>query len=112
MSDSLPEGASHPIKQIKMLAKSEGLMARVFTLAPGEIIDWHQHSEVTDWYVCLQGLLRVETRSPDRYDLVQPGKMTNVPPSTPHHVSNLGDGDCEFLLLQGVGKFDFLPLDD
>ena len=98
------------VKNVEMVAKSDTLMARVYTLGPGEAIEWHRHSEVDDWYVGMAGLLRVETKSPDRYDLVQPGAMAHVSAGTAHHVSNLGDGDCRFLLLQGVGKYDFVPV--
>jgi quercetin dioxygenase-like cupin family protein len=38
--------------------------ARLYTLAPGEVIPWHYHTAVTDWYFCLVGILRVETRAP------------------------------------------------
>lgn len=100
-----------PVTNVEMLAKSDELIARIFTLGPGDVIDWHRHNEVTCWYVCLQGLLRVETRNPDRYDLVQPGSIASVALATSHHVSNLGDGYCRFLLLQGIGKYDLLPVD-
>jgi hypothetical protein len=34
-----------------------------------------------------------------------------VTPPTAHHVSNPGKNPCRFLLIQGVGKYDFVKAD-
>jgi hypothetical protein len=34
-----------------------------------------------------------------------------VTPPTVHHVSNPGKKPCRFLLIQGVGKYDFVKAD-
>jgi hypothetical protein len=33
-----------------------------------------------------------------------------VPPRRPHLVTNAGDVSATFLVLQGIGEYDFVPL--
>jgi hypothetical protein len=33
-----------------------------------------------------------------------------VPPKRPHLVTNAGDTSAVFLVLQGIGEYDFVPL--
>ena len=41
---------------------------------------------------------------------VDPGAMIKVDAKTAHRVMNSGPITCRFLLLQGVGRFDYLPV--
>jgi hypothetical protein len=42
-----PKG-NYSVKNIEVVAKGVDVQARIFTLAPGEAIPWHRHSESTD----------------------------------------------------------------
>jgi hypothetical protein len=46
--------------------ESDDAPARLYALAPGNVIPWHYRAAVTDLYFCLVGILRVETRAPPR----------------------------------------------
>ena len=106
-------GASYTVKNIEAVAEGSDLRARLYTLAPGEVIPWHYHSAVTDWYFCLAGRLRVETRAPRADERLDPGASYKIPAKTAHRISNGGDAeDCRFLLLQGVGVYDFNKIAD
>ena len=84
------------------------VQARLFTLVPAETIPWHYHSAATDWYFVLEGVLSIETRAPlDNRDL-RVGESYQITPKTAHLVSNRSDADTRFLLVQGVGPYDFL----
>lgn len=107
---SVPPPPAYRVANIEILAQTPALQARIFTLAVGESIPWHFHSEVADWYVCLEGSLQVETRAPRSCAVIGPGSMTKVEPKTAHLVTNVGDETCRFLLLQGVGAYDFHPV--
>jgi mannose-6-phosphate isomerase-like protein (cupin superfamily) len=97
----------YTVKNIEPIAMGSDVQARRFTLGAGEAIPWHFHSEVADWYVCLAGRLTVETRAPrDRVELA-PGGTYRIPPKRAHHISNRSGEDCEFMLIQGVGRNDF-----
>jgi quercetin dioxygenase-like cupin family protein len=104
------EGRQYRVKSIDPVAVGSDVQARLFTLAPGERIPWHFHSAVTDWYFVLEGVLLVETRAPrDRRTLTIGGSYT-IPPKTAHLVANQSQGDTRFLLVQGVGAYDFVAV--
>jgi len=50
----------------------------------------------------------VETRNPAARHEVGVGQMAIVMPPTAHRVLNSGTAPCRFLLIQGVGKYDFV----
>jgi quercetin dioxygenase-like cupin family protein len=100
--------ANYSIKNIEMIAKGVDVQARIFTLAPGEVIPWHRHSESTDHYFILRGTLTASTRNPDDERTFEIGGRHRITPGTPHLISNRGTTDCQFLLVQGVGRYDFI----
>jgi len=103
-----PAPAAYTVKQIETIAEGSDMRARLYTLAPADVIPWHWHSAVTDWYFCLAGTLRIETRAPRADERIMVGAHYAILPKTAHRISNGGDGeDCRFLLLQGVGTYDF-----
>ena len=102
---------NYSVKNIEMIAKGVDVQARIFTLAPGEAIPWHRHSESTDHYFVLRGTLTVNTRTPDEQHTFEMGGRHKITPGTAHLISNKGTTDFLFLLLQGVGKYDFIKTD-
>jgi quercetin dioxygenase-like cupin family protein len=104
------QSQGHAVKAIEPVAVGSDVQARLFTLAPGETIPWHFHSAVTDWYFVLEGMLSIETRAPaDRRELAVGGTY-NIAPKTAHLISNRSEADTRFLLVQGVGPYDFLKV--
>ena len=63
-----------------------------------------------DYYYGLEGMLVIETRAPAARHEVGAGQSATVAPPTVHHVSNPGMRPCRFLLIQGVGKYDFVKI--
>ncbi len=82
------------------------MWVRVLTLAEGECVPWHYHSEITDSFVCLEGPMVVETRAPRAEYVLEPGGRCEVPPKVAHTVRGLNDGPFKFLIIQGVGVYD------
>ena len=91
--------SQHPqpykVRRIHVVAKGADVLVREYTLDPGEFIPWHHHTGVADYYYALENEVGV-------------GQMATVTPPTAHHVSNPGTTPCRFLLIQGVGKYDFV----
>jgi quercetin dioxygenase-like cupin family protein len=100
----------YTVEKVETVAASPTLRAKRFTFAVGQEIPWHYHNEITDWFYCLEGTLRVETRAPREDYLMGPGGSCEVPPKTAHRVTNAGDGPCQYLILQGVGTYDYVPV--
>ena len=100
----------YQVKDIEPVLTSSEVRARLFTLAPGDVIPWHYHREATDHYFILQGELTISTRLPEQSQRVTAGVGRNyrIPPGRPHLIANRSAADCQFLLLQGIGAFDWV----
>jgi quercetin dioxygenase-like cupin family protein len=92
------------------VAEGADLRVVVLTLATGQCVPWHYHSTITDSFVCLEGPMVVETRAPHAVHQLQPGERCAVAPKTAHYVHGKDDGPCKFMLVQGVGIYDFMPV--
>jgi quercetin dioxygenase-like cupin family protein len=98
----------YKVRHIHVVAKSDDVLVREYTLDPGETIPWHRHTAVSDYYYGLQGTVAVETRAPAARHELGAGQAASVTPPTVHRVSNPGKAPCRFLLVQGVGAYDFI----
>ena len=105
------EMPNYQVKNIEPVVVSDEVQARVFTLAQGDVIPWHYHGESTDHYFVLQGALSIETRGPDHRRVLTVGERYRILPGTAHRISNELIADCQFLLIQGVGKYDWHKAD-
>ncbi len=100
---------AYKVKNIEPVIKTDDVQARIFTLAPGEFIPWHFHRDSADHYFVLEGVLSISTRAPDVVGRRIPvGGSYKIRPGTAHLIANGGTTDCRFLLLQGVGKYDWV----
>ena len=79
-----------------------------YVMAPGEAHTWHHHTEVTDHIYCLEGTLALEFRDPPRTERLAQGDGGLVSPGTVHRVANPGTGRGRYLLVQGIGKYDYV----
>jgi quercetin dioxygenase-like cupin family protein len=98
---------NYQVKNVEAIVVSDDVQARVFTLAHGDVIPWHYHSESTDHYF----VLTIETRGPDHRRVLTIGERYKILPGTAHWISNESAADCQFLLIQGVGKYDWQKAD-
>ncbi len=101
---------SYAIAGREIVAEGADLRVSVLTLDAGQCVPWHYHSEVNDNFVCLKGRVVVETRAPRAMHELAPGERCSVPPKTAHYVHGKADGRCQFLIVQGVGIYDFVPV--
>jgi quercetin dioxygenase-like cupin family protein len=94
----------------ELVAEGADLRVQVLSLAAGQCVPWHYHSEISDSFVCLEGPIVVETRAPRQVYRLLPGERCAVPPKTAHYVHGEADSPCKFLIVQGVGVYDFVPV--
>ena len=94
----------------ELVAEGADLRVQVLSLAAGQCVPWHYHSEISDSFVCLEGPMVVETRVPRHTYRLLPGERCAVPPKTAHYVHGEADGPCKFLIVQGVGVYDFVAV--
>lgn len=91
----------------RQILKTEDVWARVMELEEGSATEWHFHTQVSDFFVCLVGVVQVETRQPESETRLLPGEQAQIAPRQVHRVVNVSDGKAEYLLVQGVGTYDF-----
>jgi len=79
-------------------------------LSPTQKIPWHRHSDVRDTVYVVEGAIRLFLRDPKEEIRLRPGETYAIAPRRPHLVVNGGATSAIFFLLQGMGKYDFVPL--
>jgi len=102
----------NPIDGQETLAETPDLRVRMLTLGAGQRVPWHSHTSITDTFFCMRGPMQVETRNPPAVRRLEPGQTCAVPPGVPHRVSGIDGGPCKFMIVQGVGTYDFVPVED
>lgn len=90
------------------IIKTKDVLVRTMELDVNSSTDWHYHTEVGDLFVCLNGIVQVETKNPDIVVILNPGQRVEVKPTQIHRVLNIDKGKSEYLLVQGVGAYDFI----
>lgn len=94
------------------ILETSDVRVRILTLAGGQATAWHFHSEVTDKMLCLEGRMAVEYRDPQERVELSPGGRCEVAVERTHRVVNLASGNAKYLLVQGVGRYDFNVVDE
>ena len=91
----------------EVIIKTESVTVRVLSLSVGESTPWHFHKEVTDNMFCLSGAIGVLLRNPHGEISLQPGQRCEAHALRVHRVTNMGSKEAKYLLVQGVGHYDF-----
>ncbi|MDP6831500.1 MAG: cupin domain-containing protein [Alphaproteobacteria bacterium] len=99
----------YKIKGRERIAVAEDLRVSILTLDAGEEVPWHSHDIIDDDFFCMEGPMQVETRRPDAVQVLNPGETFKAPAGQPHRVTGVDDGPCKFMIVQGVGKYNFVP---
>jgi len=73
-------------------------------------VPWHLHTNVQDTFYVIDGQIRLFLREPKEEVRLGPGDTYSVKPRRPHLVTNGGERSATFLVLQGIGEYDFVPL--
>jgi quercetin dioxygenase-like cupin family protein len=105
-----PSRGNYEVASREIVADGADLRVQVLTLAAGQCVPWHYHSAITDSFVCLEGPMIVETRAPRQHYRLEPGQRCAVSPKTAHYVHGEDGRACKFMVVQGVGIYDFVPV--
>jgi quercetin dioxygenase-like cupin family protein len=91
-------------------AERPGFRITELQISPTQQVPWHYHTRIQDTFYVLEGRLRLFLREPKAEVRLGPGETYAVRPGRPHLVTNPGDTSAVFLVLQGIGEYDFVPL--
>ena len=73
-------------------------------------VPWHSHTNITDTFYVLEGHMRLFLQDPKEEVNLKPGEIHVVGAARPHLVTNGGTKSLTFLVLQGIGEYDYVPL--
>lgn len=91
-------------------AERPGFRINELQISPSQKVPWHYHSRTQDTFYVLEGTIRIFLRDPNEEVPLAPGESYTVHPQRPHLVANGGAGSATFLVLQGIGAYDFVPI--
>ena len=91
-------------------AARPGFRITELQISRSQKVPWHYHSSVQDTFYVIEGELRLFLREPKEEVRLRPGDTYSVAPRRPHLVTNGADTSATFLVLQGIGEYDFVPL--
>jgi mannose-6-phosphate isomerase-like protein (cupin superfamily) len=91
-------------------AERPGFRITELTISPTQKVPWHYHTRVQDTFYVLEGRLRIFVRDPKEDVELGPGESFAVRAGRPHLVTNAGTTSATFLVLQGIGEYDYVPL--
>ncbi len=97
----------YSVEHTEMVVETAELRVVRITLAAGQAVPWHWHTGISDRFVCLEGSLCVETRAPRASHKLAPGEECTVAPKHAHTARNTGEDRCRFLVVQGIGPYDY-----
>src|SRR5881275_2896266 len=89
-------------------AARPGFRITELQLSPTQKVPWHYHSNVSDTFYVLEGELRIFLQAPKEEVRLARGQSFEVKPRRAHLVTNAGKASATFLVLQGIGEYDFV----
>jgi mannose-6-phosphate isomerase-like protein (cupin superfamily) len=91
-------------------AARAGFRINELQISPTQAAPWHYHSNIQDTFYVIEGQIRIFLRDPKEEVRLGTGETYSVSPRRPHLVTNGGDCSATFLVLQGIGEYDYVPL--
>jgi quercetin dioxygenase-like cupin family protein len=106
-----PREPPYRVRKTTIVAETPDLRVVEFALAAGEEFPWHFHRHVDDVFYCLSGGIKVAMRAPEEEISLGPGQSCSVPSGRVHKAINSKRHLSRFLLVQGPGTYDFVPVE-
>jgi len=100
----------YEVERQQFHAERPGFRINELQISPTQSVPWHYHSQVQDTFYVIEGEVTIYLREPEEEVRLGRGACYAVRPRRPHHVTNSGTRSATFLILQGNGEFDFIPL--
>jgi quercetin dioxygenase-like cupin family protein len=91
-------------------AQRPGFRISELQISPAQKVPWHFHNNIDDTFYVIEGNVRLFLQDPVQDIRLAPGGSYCVKARRPHMVMNDGDTSATFLVLQGIGEYDYVPL--
>ena len=97
------------MKKEEIIIQTDEVKVRLMELQPEETTPWHFHTQVTDHFFGISGEIEVRMNDPAESVILAPGVRCQVEKGRAHQVVNLSEKEpSRYLLIQGVGRYDFI----
>ena len=91
-------------------AQRPGFHISELQLSPSQTVPWHFHTNIADTFYVLEGEMRLFLQNPKEEVRLKPGDTYTAVAKRPHLVTNAGKTSLTFLVLQGMGDYDYVPM--
>ena len=91
-------------------AERPGFRISELQLSPTQTVPWHFHTNIADTFYVLAGEMRLFLQNPKEEVRLKPGETYTAAAKRPHLVTNAGSTSLTFLIMQGIGEYDYVPL--
>ena len=91
-------------------AERPGFRISELQLSPTQTVPWHFHTNISDTFYVVEGTMRLFLQKPKQEAILKPGDSFVAEAGRPHLVTNAGETSLTFLIMQGVGEYDYVPL--
>ena len=91
-------------------AQRPGFHISELQLSPTQTVPWHFHTNIADTFYVLEGEMRLFLQDPKEEVRLRPGETYTAVAKRPHLVTNAGKTSLTFLIMQGMGEYDYVPM--
>lgn len=102
----------YPVERRARHVEREGFRISELQISPTQVVPWHYHTIIHDTFYVIEGRIRIHLKDPKEAIELGPGDTYKVEAGRSHLVRNAGDNSATFLVLQGIGAYDYVPLVD
>jgi quercetin dioxygenase-like cupin family protein len=93
----------------KRLVETPTFRATEFQASAGQESPWHFHTQISDLFYVVDGRMEVLLADPGETIELGPGQCHQVAAGRTHKFRVVGNDKVSYLLIQGIGEFDFIP---
>jgi quercetin dioxygenase-like cupin family protein len=101
----------YPVERRARYAERDGFRISELQISATQSVPWHYHTSIDDTFYVIAGRIRIHLEDPADAIELGPGETFKVNAGRPHLVRNVGSSSATFLVLQGIGEYDYVPLD-
>jgi mannose-6-phosphate isomerase-like protein (cupin superfamily) len=101
---------AYEVERRALHAERPGFRISEIQIGPKQKVPWHYHSNIQDTFYVVEGSIMLFLRDPKEEVRLGPGQTYCVAAGRPHLVINGGRVSATFLVLQGIGEYDYVPL--
>ena len=91
-------------------AERPGFRISELQLSATQTVPWHYHTNIADTFYVLAGEMRLFLQNPKQEVRLKPGETYTAVAGRPHLVTNALKTSLTFLIMQGIGEYDYVPL--